>query len=180
MRDGGTEPGGTQDAAALPLVFRRFYGAFHEEIRIRIFECGNFHHGHAHALFKRLDVELIPVLFEDVRHIQRHDQRNIHFHELRREIEISFEVGRVHDIDDAIRPFVEDEISRDDLFGRIGRKGIDPGQVYDVDMLPVFFISSLALVYGDARPVSHVRRASRQSIEQSRFSRIRVSGQSKF
>ena len=169
-----------EDARRRPRFLCRFDGALHQKIGVFVFERRNCHYGQTDSLFQNVDVQLIPVFDEHVRHIERDDHRNIHFHQLSREIEIAFEIGRVDDIDDAVGTLVEDEITRDDLFGRIGREGINAGQVDDVYRFASLFIGALPLIHGDARPVADVRRASRQGVEQSSLSRVRISRQSKF
>ena len=165
MRDCRPQRGNAQNAAPLALLLRSLNRPLHQKIGISIAEGGNFHHGHAHALFQQLRVYPFAALFQNVRHVQSHDKRDIQLHQLRGEVEIALEIGRIDDVDDAVGTFVEDKIPRDHLLGRIGRKGINPGQIDDIDGLRSLFIDSLPLIDGDAGPVSHVCAAARQSVE---------------
>ena len=174
------EGGGAQHRAALARIARRFIGALHQLLYALAAQGGDLHHRHAERLLQLFRVQPVAVLFDGVHHVQGDDDGDVYLHDLRREIEVAFEVGRVDDVDDAVRLFVDDVVAGDDLFRRIGREGIDAGQVYDLDLFGQLFIDALPLVDGDARPVADVRRAARKGVEQRRLAAVRVARKREF
>ena len=96
---------------------------------------------------------------------------------LGREIEGAFEGGRGHNIDDAGGLLFENEVPRDDLFGRIGRERVDPGQIDDLNGLGALLVCTDLLIHRDARPVADVRRGAREEVEQRGLPAVGVARQ---
>ena len=174
VADDVAEGGGGEHRAALAPLRRGLVGALHQLFDARALERGDLDDGHAQLLFERLGVKLVAVLLHDVRHVQRDGDGNVHLQELRRQVQVALEVGRVDDVDDAVGLFIQNIVAGDDLFGRVRREGVDAGQVDDGDLLGQALVDALALVYGDARPVADVRRAARKGVEQRRFAAVGV------
>ena len=74
---------------------------------------------------------------------------------------------------------VDQIVPGDDLFQRIGRKGVDAGQVGHADVLLAADLSFL-LFHGDAGPVADVLLGAGQRVEQGRFAAVRVARKSNF
>ena len=51
-----------------------------------------------------------------IHHIERHHHRNAKLHDLQRQVKVALQIGCVHNIDNAVRAFVDQKITRDDLF----------------------------------------------------------------
>ncbi len=165
---------------ALSALFGNFDRAVHEFFDPRALQSGYGDDGQPRLLFERFRVDAVAVLFHGVHHVERDDHGHVDFHELRRQIEVTLEVGRVDDVDDAIGLFVEDIIARNNFFGRVRRKGINAGQVDDIDFFLAPFIGPLALIDGYARPVADVRRRTRQKVKKRRFTAVGIARQRKF
>ncbi len=58
------------------------------------------------SLRHQRNLDRSAVLTHFIHHIQRQNHRNVHFHKLQRQIEVSFDIGCVHNIDDPVRFFV--------------------------------------------------------------------------
>ena len=61
------------------------------------------------------------VLADLVHHVECKYHRHFEFHELHRQIQVSLEVGRIDNIDNAFRLFVQNKLSRNELLARIRR-----------------------------------------------------------
>ena len=169
-----------QHGGALPLLRGGRIGALHQLPDALVFERGDLYHGDAKRALQFFRIDLVAVLFYRVDHIERDDNGDVDLQELRRQIQVALQIGRIDDVDDAVGLFVDDKVARNDLFRRIRRERIDAGEVYDVDRRVELFISSLALVDGDARPVAHVRGTAGEGVEQGGLAAVRVARQCKF
>lgn len=68
---------------------------------------GDFHDLAAHHLFQLLNVNLIPIFLDDVRHVNSHDNRDAQLQKLRAQIEVTFQVGTVNDIKNYVGPVLK-------------------------------------------------------------------------
>ena len=55
--------------------------------------------------------------------------------QLRGQVQVALDVRSVHDVEDRVRPLLDQVAARHDLLERIGRQGIDARQVLDDDVL---------------------------------------------
>ena len=83
-------------------------------------EGGDLHDLAAELVAERLDVDTVPVLLDQVHHVEGDHDRDPKFQALRGEIEISLQVRRVHDIEDRVGLFFQKIIPRDHFFQSIG------------------------------------------------------------
>ncbi len=88
-----------------------------------------------------------------VHHIQCKDGRYFHFNQLQSQVKVAFDIRRVHNVDNAVRLFVQYKIPRDDFLVGIRADGINAGKVNNG---AVFFFPNGAdfLVDGHAGEVS--------------------------
>ena len=87
--------------------------------------------GNAEQRFHFVHIDRTAVCRDFVHHVERDDKRDIELQKLHREIEVAFDICRIHDVYYRVRLFVEDKITRDELFGRVGRHRINAGQIGD-------------------------------------------------
>ena len=139
------------------------------------FERGGFNHRHTQLGGKLLYVDDIAALGDNVHHVQRHDHRNPHFQQLGRQVQVSLDIGCVHQIDDRIRLFVYQIIAGDDLFERIRRKRVNARQVGDSNVL-VRLIAALFFLHGNARPVADILGCAGQVVEHRGLAAVRIAG----
>ena len=177
---GAREFGASQHAHRVALALARGICLVHKLLDPLAFQGGDLHHRDGELVFERLRAHLVARLFHRVHHVERHHHGHLDLHELRGEIKIALKVGRVHDVDDEVRLFVQDVVARDDLFGSVRREGVDAGKVEDLDGFGALFVDALLLVHRDARPVAHVCRGARKSVEERRFAAVRVARKCEF
>ena len=79
-----------------------------------------------------------------VHHIDGHDHRQTDLHQLCRKVEVTFQIRAIDDIQDDVRLFVHQIVSGDFFFECIRRKGIDPRQILDDDVLVSFEEAEIA------------------------------------
>ena len=130
------------------------------------------------------DAELLridPILgsSDDVHHVQCDNNRNSKLHDLCRQIQVPFQIGRVYQIDDGIRLFVQQVIAADNFLQCVRGKRIDSRQVGDDDILVA---SEFPFLFFDrnARPVADILAAARQVVEHGRLAAVRVAGERDF
>ena len=68
-----------------------------------IFACGDRHDRTAQMLTQRMHINAVSTRRHLVHHIQRNHHRLLQLHQLQRQIEVSFNIRSIHDIDDQIR-----------------------------------------------------------------------------
>lgn len=112
----------------------------------------------------------VTALLHNVHHIDSHNNRNAKFHQLSGEIQVSFNIRTIHDIDNRIRPFVNQIISGDYFLQSIRGKGINTWQIHDDHILgtiapEVFFQLAFLFFHRNTGPVSHKLVGTGQRIE---------------
>ena len=139
---------------------------------------GDGHDGDAERCAHFLYVDRAAVGAHLVHHVERQHHRHAQLEELEREVEVALDVGRVHDVDDAVGLFIQDEVARDDLLLRVGAQRIDARKV---DHRAVLFPADLAhlLVDGHAREVADVLVGAGEGIEKRRFAAVLVADECK-
>ncbi len=145
-----------------PLVFRS-----------RNRNYGNSQHG-LHLIY----IYSASVASDFIHHVKSQDYGSVQLHQLHGQIQISFYVGGVNYIYDAVRLFSQYKFSRDDLLAAVGRKGIYSRKVGNFSLGITFYRPAL-LIYGDAGKISHMLVGSCQLIEESSLSTVLVSRQGK-
>ena len=109
----------------------RLFGSFHAALSL---ECRDFHHFTSQFFTHFLHIDGIPVLFDEIHHIDRHHHRKADFDELGRKVKVSFQVRAIDDIQDGIGLFIDQVIPGHLFFQCIGGKGINPRKVLDDDI----------------------------------------------
>lgn len=92
---------------------------------------GNGHHRDAEGGAQFLHIDRTAVGPHLIHHVEGKHHRHPQLQKLEGEVEVAFDVGGVHDIDDAVRLLIEDKIPGDDLLLRIGPQRIDARQIDD-------------------------------------------------
>ena len=127
----------------------------------------------AQLLAHAFDVHGAAVCTHFVHHVQRKHHGDAQLKKLQRQVQIALDVGRVNDVDDAVGLAVDDEISCDDLFLRIGADGVDARQVNDGAVLRAAYFAHL-LIDGHAGEVADVLIGAGQRVEQRRLSAVLI------
>ena len=153
----------------------RFDGFLGGNFDARAFQSGDFHDPAAQLAGKFADVNLVAVLADHVNHIDCNHNRNPEFGQLRGEVEVSFQVGTVDDVQNRVGALGDEVISCHNFFERVGGEGVDAGEVRDDDII-VSLEFSLFLFDRNAGPVTDKLIGAGQRVEQGRLTGIGVTG----
>ncbi len=131
-------------------------------------QSGDFDHfaSKLTAEFRHVDVVALPA--DQVHHVQGDHHRDANLHQLCGEIEVSLQVGGIDDIQDDIRAFLNQIITRNHLFQCIGGKGVDARKVGHDNVL-VILQAAFLLLNRNTRPVADELIRAGQRIEQGRL-----------
>ena len=126
-----------------------------------------------------LQVDLVPVLADEVDHVDGHDHGDAQLNKLGGQIKVTLDVGAVNDVEDGIGLFVDEVAAGNDLLQRVGRQRVDTGQVLNHDVVVTLELA-LLLLNGNAGPVADILVRTGQAVEQGGFTAVRVACQSNF
>ena len=138
----------------------------------------NRHHRHAQGPAQPLDVHRAAVVPHLVHHVQRHHRGDPQLQQLQGQIEISLNIGGVHNVDDAVRLLVQNEVPGDNLLLGVGPQGIDSRQIHH-RAVPLSLYLAHLLVNGNPREVAHMLVGAGEGIEQGGLAAVLVSHQGK-
>ena len=97
---------------------------------------GRDHHNRAAELLGELvRVDLIAVLFDQVGHVEGNDHGQAGLDNLKRQVQVTLEVGGVDNLDDNIGLAAHEVIARALLLGAVGGKRVDAREVRDGNVL---------------------------------------------
>ena len=158
------------------LVFRRSHSDPNQFLHALVLDRRDGDHRDAQSLGHGFDVDGAAVFRDLVHHVQCQYHGNAHLHELQRQIEVPLNVGGVHNVDEAVRFLVQDEVPGDNLLRRVGADGVDAGQVHHGAVLLPPDRAGL-LVYSDAGEVAHMLIGAGELIEEGGLAAVLVAGQ---
>ena len=95
------------------------------------FGSGNGDDRNTELGLQSIDVDGPAVCGHLIHHVQCNDHGDVHFQKLHGKIQVPFDIGGIHDVDDGLRLFPKDKITGYQFFRTIGRHGVDAGQVRD-------------------------------------------------
>ena len=107
-------------------------------------------------------IDLNSSICGDVVHVENQHKRLSHFHKLDRQVKVSFQVGRVGNINDEVGGFTKNKASGHSFFFRIGRQTIGSGKVHHFDGVSVFY-KRPAFSFRRSLPDSYPRVVGRPS-----------------
>ena len=166
------------------LIIRHVDGMLHEFVDTLILSCRNSHDWDAEDTLHIVQTDGAAVARHLVHHIKRQHHRNAQLHELYRQIEMTLDVRSIHNIDKAMRLFLEDEIAADNLLCRISGEAVDAWEVDDVGRSPIVALTgeegildlSVLTVDGNAREISHVLVGARELVEERGLAAVLLPG----
>ncbi len=121
-------------------------------------------------------VDLVAALADHIHHVDGDDHRDAQLGELRGQIKVALQVGAVDDVQDGVGPLADQIIPGHHLFQRVGREGINAGQIHDDHVVMLLQLAFLFL-NGNARPVSHELIGAGQRVEQRCLTAVWVARQ---
>ena len=157
-------------------LFGHGQGLHNEFVDALILGGADGDHGDAQPFGQLLGVDGAAVAADLVHHVQGQHRGNAHFQQLQGKIQIPFQVGAIHNVDDAVGLLVEDEVPGHDFLGGVGPQGVDARQVHHFH---VFLATDGAgfLVHGDAGEVAHVLIGAGELVEQCGLAAILIADQ---
>ena len=138
-------------------------------------ERGDFYHLTAQLSAKLLDVDFIAVLLDNIHHVYCDNDRNAQLGQLGGQVQVALQIGAVNDVQNGIRTFAEQVISRYHFLQCVRRQRVDARKVRDDDItvllqLALFFLNRYA------RPVADELIGTGQTVEQGCFTTVRIAG----
>ena len=109
---------------------------------------------HSEKIAKLLYIQFVSLEGQLIVHIQSHDHSKVHIDELGGKVEISLQIGCVHDIDDHIRSVFHEILPHIQFFRTIGRQRICPRKVNDSEMISSIFEKALLSIDRNAAVVT--------------------------
>lgn len=103
----------------------------------------------------------------DIDHVGGDHQRGIEKEQLGDEVEVAFQGGGVHEDDNDVGPFLDDEVPGYPLLLRGGGQAVGPRQVDDPDLVRVSDMQTFLPLHGLARPVADMLRQPGEHVEDS-------------
>ena len=88
----------------------------------RAVQRGNLHCLTAEVLLDLVEADLVAVLLYDIHHVDCHHHRDTELLQLCGEVQVTLEVGAIHDVQNRIRLRVDEIVSRYDLLQCVWRK----------------------------------------------------------
>ena len=111
---------------------------------------------HTQKIAQLFDVQLVTFRLQLIVHIQRHHHSEVHIDNLGGEVQIPFNVGCVHDIDDDIRHIVNQIFADIELLGAVGGKRVRSRQVHKHELVALIFERALFGIHGHSAVIAHV------------------------
>ena len=100
-----------------------------------VLKSGDHHDRAAELLGELVRVDLIAVLLDQVGHVEGNDHGQAGLDNLKRQVQVTLEVGGIDDLDDNIGLAAHEVIARALLLGAVGGKRVDAREVRDGNVL---------------------------------------------
>ena len=133
----------------------------------------------AELLLKLFDIDLGMLFLVDIALVQCNNDRYTKLQKLCCKEQASAQVGRIHDIDDCIRMFITDILTRDALLRCKRRHGVRARKINCNDFLALrelFFYGKLFPSDGNTGPVTDLFVSSCQGIVHRSLATVRIAG----
>ena len=148
-------------------------------LNVGAFQSRYLNHLTAQFPAQLVNMYLFTGFFQNIGHINRHQHRYAQLHNLGGQIQVSFNIRTVHNIDNGVRPLRDQIIPGYHFLQRVGGEGINSGKVHNLHIF-MSLQPSLFFLHRNARPVSHKLIGTGQRVEQCGFAAVRVTCQRNF
>ena len=136
---------------------------------------GDLHHLTAQGLAQLLRVQAVAVPPDNIHHVHCRHHRNSQLQQLCGQIEVALQIRTVDDVQNHVRPLLDQVVPGHHLLECVGGEGVDAGQVCDRH-IPVALQRALLLFHRYTGPVAHILAGPRQGVEQGGLAGVRVPG----
>ena len=138
---------------------------------------GRDHHDRAAELLGKLvRVDLVAVLLDQICHVEGNDHGQAGLDNLKRQVQVTLEVGGIDNLDDHIGLAAHEVVARALLLGAVGGKRVDAGEVRNRDALVTQELGFLFL-NRDAGPVANVAVGAGNQVEKRGLAAVGVTRQ---
>ena len=155
------------------VVARHVYGMAHHLIDAFVLHGADGDDGNAEQPLHLVDADGPAVALHLVHHVERQHHRDAELHQLHGEVEVALDVCGIHDVDDAARLALQDELTADDLLARVWAEAVDAGEVGDGG-IGVSLDDAVLAVDCHAGDVADMLFAARQLIEKRGLSAVLI------
>ena len=100
-----------------------------------VLKSGDHHDRAAELLGEFVRVDLVAVLLDQVGHVEGNDHGQAGLDNLKRQVQVTLEVGGIDNLDDHIGLAAHEVVARALLLGAVGGKRVDAGEVRDGNVL---------------------------------------------
>ena len=109
---------------------------------------------HTEKITELFYIQLIALVLEFIVHVQRHNDPEVHVNDLGGQVQVSLNIGRVHDIDDNIRNIVNQVLADVQFLRAVSRKRVGPRQVHQHELVSLVFEAAFLGVHCHSAVVS--------------------------
>ena len=141
---------------------------------------GDGDYRHAQFPGQSLEVDFVAVGVDLIHKVQSQHHGALQLQQLYGEVEVSFQIGGVHNVDDGVRAFADDKVPGHDFLHGVGRQGVDAGQVHHGQFPVAQMGDALFFLHGHSGPVAHVLVGTGEGIKQGGLAAVGVARQSHF
>ena len=133
---------------------------------------------HAVNVRKFVEIQLDSTIFGDIHHIDGNHHRDMHIGKLTREEQVTFEVRGINDVDNQASFAAEQIVNSSAFVFSICEQGVSTRKVHQTNLTVTQFKITFLLFNCHARPVTYMLASTCKSIEKSRLTAVRVTGNS--
>ena len=135
------------------------------------------HHRHVQQFGQLRGVDFRAPAVGHVGHVEGEEHLAVEFPDLGRQIQAALEVGGVDDVDDDVRPLVQQKVAGDDFLDRKRGQAVSAGQVDDGQVVSIAGYVPFLLFNGDPGPVPDFLAGAGEVVEDGCFAGVGVAGQ---
>ena len=160
------------------LIFRDMHSVVHQLPDALASGCGNRNYRYTQHAFHLIYKYRPAVVSHLIHHIESKDHRNVELHELHCQIEISFYIGGIHYVDDALGIVVEHELPGYYFFTAVRGHRVYSRQIGDKSIVVSLYHPVLS-VHGDSGEIAHMLVRSGELVEKSSLAAVLIPCQRK-
>ena len=132
---------------------------------------------HTEKISELFYVQFVALVLELIVHVQGHHDPEVHVNDLGGKVQVSLDIGRVHDIDDNIRDIVNQVLADVQFLRAVSRKRVGSRQVHQHELVSLVFEAAFLGVHRHSAVVSDMLVRTRGNVEEGSLSAVRISYQ---
>src|SRR5450759_227333 len=136
------------------------------------------HNRDAEQFGKQVDVNLDAPALRRIHHVEGDDERHSQLEQLGGQVEVSFDVAGIDDVDDGVGLLSGDEVPDHHFLERVSRETVCAGKVDDVEFDPAPAAGTFFLLDRHTGPVAAVLAAPSEVVEDGGLAGVGIPGES--